>query len=384
VEEIMLSQIYVDNYKCFVNCEVKFDQINLLMGDNGVGKTSAFEVLRALKNFVIEGARVSDLFPMRTLTRWEKRNKQTFELGFAGNGGNYKYRLVVEHELPSLAKNRVYEEKLLFDGNTLFSFEVGRVHLYRDDYSVGPNFPFDWNGSALATVGESADNRKLIWFRDRLRKLHILQINPLKKYMSPVSAEEDQTPQADLSNFASWYRHLWQQDPGALLEFFGSLTPIIAGFRSLKFASDGEKTRILTLEQETFFNAEGNETPRSAKKDFAFDELSDGQRQLIALYTILHFGLNEDTTYCLDEPDNFVSLREIQPWLMEVDDRCQNNHAQTLFISHHPEIINYFASANGLLLTRQHNGPVRVRPFSEGNDSGLEAAELVARGWENE
>jgi predicted ATPase len=380
----MLNYLYIDNYKCYINFEIKFDQINLLMGDNGVGKTSAFDALRALKNFVLDGARVSDLFPRHTLTRWEKRSKQTFELGFIGNGGNYKYRLVVEHEVPSLAKSRVYEEKLSLDGNTLFYFELGRVHLYRDDYSAGPEFPFDWNGSALATVGESSDNHKLIWFRDRLRKLHILQINPLKKYMSAVSTEEDPIPQADLSNFASWYRHLWQQDPSALLDFFRSLAPVIAEFRSLKFASDGEKTRILTVEQETFFNAEGNETPRSEKKDFAFDELSDGQRQLIALYTILHFGLNEDTTYCLDEPDNFVSLREIQPWLMEIDDRCQSHRSQALFISHHPEIINYLASANGLLLTRQHNGPVRVKPFADGNNSSLSAAELVARGWENE
>lgn len=379
----MLNHLYIDNYKCFVNCEIKFDQINLLMGDNGVGKTSVFEVLRALKSFVLEGARVSDLFPVRTLTRWEKRSKQTFELGFAGNGGNYKYRLVVEHELPSLAKNRVYEEKLLFDGNTLFSFEVGRVHLYRDDYSAGPNFPFDWNGSALATVGESSDNRKLIWFRDRLRQLYILQINPLKESMSAVSTEENQSPQSDLSDFASWYRHLGLAKQSVVIDFFHSLAPVIAEFRSLKFVSDGGKTRILTVEQETFFNVEGNEVARSEKKDFAFDELSDGQRQLIALYTILHFGLNEDTTYCLDEPDNFVSLREIQPWLMEMDDRCQTHNAQALFVSHHPEIINYLASVNGLLLTRQHNGPVRVQPFADGN-SGLSAAELVARGWEDE
>src|ERR1035438_8231016 len=49
---------------------------------------------------------------------------------------------------------------------------------------------------------------------------------------------------------------------------------------------------------------------------FRFNELSEGQRCLICLYAILHFVLAKGHTAILDEPDNFVSLREIQPWLM--------------------------------------------------------------------
>jgi len=53
------------------------------------------------------------------------------------------------------------------------------------------------------------------------------------------------------------------------------------------------------------------------KKDrtFEFADLSDGQRQLIVLYTILESLRNETYSVLLvDEPDNFISLREIQPW----------------------------------------------------------------------
>ena len=39
---------------------------------------------------------------------------------------------------------------------------------------------------------------------------------------------------------------------------------------------------------------------------FYFNELSDGQRCLISLYTVLHFVLSKGGTVLLDEPDNFL------------------------------------------------------------------------------
>ena len=61
-----------------------------------------------------------------------------------------------------------------------------------------------------------------------------------------------------------------------------------------------------------------------------FNELSDGQRSLIFLYAILHFLLARGNTVILDEPDNFISLREIQPWLMAVDNALEHSAGQIL------------------------------------------------------
>ena len=54
----------------------------------------------------------------------------------------------------------------------------------------------------------------------------------------------------------------------------------------------------------------------NGEHSFDFTDLSDGQRQLIVLYTVLQsLKQNIFSVLLIDEPDNFVSLREIQPWL---------------------------------------------------------------------
>ncbi len=89
-------------------------------------------------------------------------------------------------------------------------------------------------------------------------------------------------------------------------------------------------------------------------------------------------------TIILDEPDNFISLREIQPWLAAVDDAIESGHGQLLLISHHPELINQWAPDYGVRFVRESGGPIRVQPepFSGRPDSGLTPAELLSRGWD--
>jgi hypothetical protein len=77
-------------------------------------------------------------------------------------------------------------------------------------------------------------------------------------------------------------------------------------------------------------------------------------------------------------------LREIQPWLLAAEDAVQESEGQLILISHHPEILNYWAREFGLLFFREENGQVRTKPYSEVADTGLEPAETIARGWEDE
>lgn len=70
----MLTRIYIDNFRCLVNFEVKIgNNISLLLGGNGSGKTTVFNVLEKLQKFIIGNIRVSALFPSSDLTRWGTR-----------------------------------------------------------------------------------------------------------------------------------------------------------------------------------------------------------------------------------------------------------------------------------------------------------------------
>jgi ATPase subunit of ABC transporter with duplicated ATPase domains len=89
-------------------------------------------------------------------------------------------------------------------------------------------------------------------------------------------------------------------------------------------------------------------------------------------------------TVILDEPDNFVALREIQPWLSAVSDAIDESNGQVLIISHHPELMNQWAPDFGVQFVREGLGPVRVKEFSGKAYSTLVPSEIIARGWENE
>jgi hypothetical protein len=159
----MLIRLYVDNFKAFVNFELQTKSLNLLLGTNGSGKSSTFDILRLLQK-LIGGCAVSELFSLNTLTRWQGVNVQTFEIDLHGNGGQYRYRLEIEHQ-PSSRQSHIKHERLLFDEQPLYQFLEGTILWYRDDYSKGAEFDFDWNRSGLTTVLPRHDNTRLTWFK---------------------------------------------------------------------------------------------------------------------------------------------------------------------------------------------------------------------------
>ncbi len=93
----MLKRIYIDNFRCLVNFEIKLDSINLFLGGNGAGKSTVFDVLRKIQTFVSGDSKVEGIFESADCTRWQTLPTQRFELEIAGNGGYYKYELAIKH-----------------------------------------------------------------------------------------------------------------------------------------------------------------------------------------------------------------------------------------------------------------------------------------------
>jgi predicted ATPase len=370
----MICRLYVDNFRCFVNFEIKPESIQLLLGTNGTGKSSVFEVLERLREFVAWGRPTNEIFPLNTLTVWQLRTEQTFELELCGNQGTYKYSLVIEHNRQN-SKNRTKREELRFDNNLLYQFDGQDAHLFRDNYSAGPVFPLDWTRSGIATIPEREDNTKLCWFRSRLSRVYYFSIDPYR--MEDASIAENPEPSLNLSNLASWYRHLTQDSPEAMAPLFESLGEVIQGFTGMKLSSAGEMARLLRI---TFRTDE--KMADVSEYNLRLSDLSPGQRCLIALFTILHCAVRKDVTLCIDEPDNFVALREIQPWLNELTSRIETKGGQCLLISHHPELIDILAGRYGIQFTRADLGPVRTARFEWSDGDAARPSERIARGWE--
>ncbi len=84
----------------------------------------------------------------------------------------------------------------------------------------------------------------------------------------------------------------------------------------------------------------------------------------------------------IDEPDNFLALREIQPWLAHAVECCGESLEQVVVVSHHPVTIDYMAGAGGRWFYREEDGSVRVHPEPKVSVDGLSLSETIARGWE--
>jgi ABC-type sugar transport system ATPase subunit len=76
----VIKRIYADNYRCFTNFEMKPGAFQLLLGDNGAGKSLLLDLLADLRALVVSGVPLGDRLTLDDLTRWDPRNRQRFEL----------------------------------------------------------------------------------------------------------------------------------------------------------------------------------------------------------------------------------------------------------------------------------------------------------------
>lgn len=156
-------------------------------------------------------------------------------------------------------------------------------------------------------------------------------------------------------------------------KLFTALSDVVEDFIALELIQAGETARALKVR----FSINGN----SFHLDFA--ELSDGQRALIALHTLLLIASDKASVICLDEPDNFVALAEIQPLVFEFCDVSEEEGAQLLIASHHPELVNHPGVEEKLILWRDATGATRVDDLLTRANPELPLSETIARGWEN-
>lgn len=369
----MLTRVYIDNFRCLQNFEVRFGRRNLILGGNGAGKSSLVHAMYLLRQFAVANRSdaVEEIFI--GLSRPTSERRQTFEVEAVLDGEVFVYRLVVE---PSgsgeMNKPQVALEEATLGGRRIFHFSANSVELFDGEFHSIAEYPSTADRSAFASAYPAEKNPKFELFRSWMGRLLCFRLNPFA--MGLETEQEEQAPNPYLTNFPSWYRHLVQSRPleaGSLRE---ALSGAIDGFRTLLLDSAG-KRRFLLAEIER---------PGNGPVRFGFGQLSDGQRCLICLYAILHFEVARGATVLIDEPDNFISLREIQPWLTALTDMVDGGRGQAILVSHHPEILNQWAADVGLEFRREGAGPVRVSRFEPLNGFGLPPAEAIARGWTND
>lgn len=366
----MLKRLYADNFRCFENFEVRFSEANLLLGRSGTGKTSVLDVLGRLRDLITRSLKVDQVFPAQDRSYSQLRNEQRFELETETGEDRYTYELVVQHAL-DIRKMRIAREVLRHNERAVFEFDGRLAQLYRDDYTTGPMVPFDWSQSGVGFLTARPDNQKVSRFKQALSNYVIASTCP--PVMRPESRTEDEFLDPLMRNFVGWYRRAAQENMAAISPLFDALKDAIPGFSSINLAESGENSCALKVLVST---------PAASRVALSLRQLSDGQRALVALYSLLHLLSDKCPSIFIDEPENYLAPAEVQPWLAEALQSCGDSIEQLVVISHHPVTIDYMAGAYGLWFSRDGAGPARVTAGPAANAGGLPTSEIVARGWE--
>lgn len=386
----MITRFYVDNYKSLVDFTYEPKPMELIVGANGSGKTTVFEALEKIKQFAFSGDEIDEVFDYDQETRWKRSGKRfhevRFELTVCHQNDEFKYILVVDLEVLKV----VLQEDLLLNGEPVVESRTQ----WLNTYPHSSDNPFDNERSATMKVrGETKtfpvsspsqsilllSSPEIYRFTSLLSKIHTVSISPNRMSSKIMESNKNEEENAEIAvgfrNFASYFARALQEKPDAVAAVRSSLSSVMDGFSSLSVERSQFGDRYL----KAIFRS--GLAPQEERLSFGLKELSDGQRVLIALYTLLHCAVSADSTLLIDEPENFIALRELQPWLFEMQDKVEESGGQVLLISHNPEFINQMAPQNAVQFTRPNNLETVVGPFKTEGFDGLTPAEVVARGW---
>jgi predicted ATPase len=364
----VISRLYANNFRCLVAFETRFDSFGLLCGPNGAGKSSVFDVLRLIKDLGSgETTLESDEFRKLEFTSWLDSSVQEFEVDIEAGGHRFSYLLHIEQAASELTP-RIVRERASSDNRELFDRDLEGVR-FKKASGEKTGFPLDWRQAALGSIQPAGDRRDIQLLQEALAKLAILR--PVPHRMEFESKGEAKSPRVHLGNLTSWYRALSQEQDWTD-DLRDSLRGVWPDFRSFRLVDVGMQTKALQLR---FGNSNGKEA-----LNLYLDQLSDGEKMLVGLYMVRSaLSTGAIHTALIDEPDNFVGLPELQPWVVSVLELLDDER-QAVLISHHPEIVALAREEHGKYLWRDnHTSPTRIGPLIV--PEGMSAGEAIARGW---
>lgn len=347
----MLQRLYVHNFRCLENFELKTKTMPsaLLIGKNGSGKSTVAAALKIFQSIGRGINRVGQLVAFKDFAHGRTDVPMRFEIEVMLAGSVYHYILALE--LPENFKElRILEEQLLVSGKPVFSRREARVTVPRSAQGGEAQFFVDWHLVALPVIQEQSETDPLHIFKTWLARTIILA--PVPSLMDGDSSGETLRPEWNASNLGDWFSGLLGRYPAAyttIANYLREVMPDIAEFRNDPTGKDAKSMNV-------HFAA------NAASFVVNFDDLSDGEKCFFLCAVVLAANKAYGPLFCFwDEPDNYLSLSEVGHFILSLRRSFQNG-GQIIVTSHNDEAIRKFAEENTWVLDRKsHLEPTLIK-----------------------
>ncbi|MGA2578683.1 MAG: AAA family ATPase [Bryobacteraceae bacterium] len=243
----MIRRFYVHNFRCLQNFELPLSgqPSVLLIGRNGSGKTTvglAFWMLRKLARSV---NRVDDLVKPKDFAQGRTDVPVRFEIEVELDGRIYGY-IVAFGFPPDFKEPRVLEERLMVDGNPVYTREMAQVHLARAGREKEAKFLIDWHLVALPIIQEQTQKDPISVFKRWLARMLILR--PIPGLIKGDSDHETRVPKTSVTNFAAWFSGLLSDAPAAYASIDKYLKGVMPDLKDIKNPLIGKDSRSLEVQ----------------------------------------------------------------------------------------------------------------------------------------
>lgn len=347
----MIERLYVHNYRCLENftLDLAGRPSALLIGKNGVGKSTVLHSLLTFQQIARGRGRVRDLVSVSDFTQHRTDHPMRFEVEMSLSGKRFHY--AVSFEWPAgFHEARVLDETLSADGQPVFTRHHSQVQL-----SGGAAFGLDWHVFALPLIQERPGQRAIADVKEFFATMVL--IAPIPAIVTGFSEEPSSELQLHAENYASCLRDLFEQKPASYGVFESFLRTLIPDFASIENVARGERGKQLIVKFEQ------PDPPRSVS--VKFNSLSDGEKSFfLSAYIIASNAVGPPVVCMWDEPDGHLSLSEVAQFITALRKMTHRN-SQFIATSHHPETVRRFSDETTFVLTRKsHLDPAVVRPLS--------------------
>ncbi|MDS9398382.1 AAA family ATPase [Aphanizomenon flos-aquae NRERC-008] len=359
---IMLQRLYVNNFRCLENFELTMKEMSsaLLIGKNGVGKSTIAKALEILQSIARGTNRLRDLAKEPRLIGTKDfahgKSDVPIRLEIEVLLDNKLHKYVLALDLPENFKElRVFEEQFLVAGNPIYSRKAAQVTIHNNAQNKEAQFSVDWHLVAMPIIS----NDSVDIFKNWLSQMIILA--PIPSLMTGNSYSETLEPKRDGSDIGEWLSGILGRYPAAYREIDKYLRDIMEDFQDFVNEIIGKDLKNLVVRFEK----------NKATLNVDFQDLSDGEKCFFLCALVLAANKFYGPIFCFwDEPDNYLSLSVVGDFIMSLR-RSFKDNGQIVVTSHNPEAIREFSYENTFFLDRKsHLEPTLIRLLSDIDTTG--------------